>query len=140
MCQFSKSHKNTCSLGVCSTHTPAGPELSVLLFVPQRTFIPTTGHGPCTGVDTNFQAGIMDFLGHTINATWEFLRVRNEVSRRVTSSRPAVIQDNIFVSQILESELNNPINGIKDDLFIQITGERVPSILTTYNVRPKRAK
>lgn len=77
----------------------------------------------------------MNLLGQAVNAAGEFLQVWNQVSGGVTSSGPAVIQDNVFIAQILESIFDDLVNGVEDDLLVQITGEGIPRVLTTHNVR-----
>lgn len=63
------------------------------------------------------------------DSIWELLGVGDEVARRVPAGRPAVVQDHIFVSQVLEAKRNNPLRRIENDCLVEFTGERIPGVL-----------
>lgn len=95
----------------------------------QRAVVPSTGHGAGAGVDTDLHAHGVDFVCDVLDAVRELDWVGDKISRGVAACRPAVIHDDIVVSEIPEAEGDDFVCSIQDDLFVHVAAERVPGVL-----------
>lgn len=72
----------------------------------------------------------MDVVGDELHATREFHGIRHDFVRlRIAFAKgPAVVDDDVFVSGVLESELHEEIGGFEHDLLVDLLAERVPGV------------
>jgi hypothetical protein len=65
----------------------------------------------------------MNLFSQPVNAIRELGRVGNQIARRVPAGGPAVVEHNVLVAEILESESDDAFGGIEDDGFVEGASE-----------------
>jgi hypothetical protein len=103
--------------------------LSVNELTLEATGITGTGKSTCTGIHTEFKPLGMDVVSNCTHTVGEFLGVSNDSVIFISLlERPAVIYNYVFVSDVLETELNDFVGHIADHLFVDILTEGVPRV------------
>ena len=69
----------------------------------------------------------MNVVGNILHSVRELFRIGNDFIFLVSfSEAPAVVDDHIFISAVLESALNNKICGFHNYFFVYVLGKCVP--------------
>lgn len=72
----------------------------------------------------------MNAIGHMRHSIGKFGRVHLEVASGVPACRPAVVDKDVFIPEILETEIDHDLGRGEDDVFRDIAAEGVPSVLS----------
>ena len=69
----------------------------------------------------------MNIVRNILHAMGKFFGIGNDLVLFITLSQtPAIINDNVFVTAVLESAFNDKIGGFHNNFFVYILGKCVP--------------
>ena len=105
---------------------PACVRERILIFVAIAAGIATAGEITGITVDTEFHALGMGIRSESLDSGWELLFILMDEALLIPLSVPTVIYVHIDVASIDEAELHHLVDGVHDELFIDVGHEAVP--------------
>jgi hypothetical protein len=108
-------------------HTPLGIGLGINLFIAQRARTTLTGIGASIRVKTKLQTLGVGIVGKRLDTVGE-TRINNNLAVRSTARLPAVIKVDILVANLGKTSVNKSINGVLDQVLVDVTGKLVPAV------------
>ena len=95
---------------------PRRQRVSVLLLAAVGAGVAGAGEGPRVAVQAELQAQVVDLLRQAVHSLGELGRVGDEVARPIALlQRPAVVDVDVDVAQVLEAEVDEGLGGLQDD-------------------------
>lgn len=92
---------------------------------------PGAGHLSGTGVHAKFELLGVEIIGNRFQASWELAELRLELAIAVSTVDilPAVIEHDIVVSQVTQTQAQDLRRGTKEKVFGNVATESIPVVL-----------
>ena len=71
----------------------------------------------------------MELIRNTFHPTWELRTVGQQRALGATPGGPAIVEDDIVVTQVAKTKVDNLLGGREEEGFVDVAAEGVPVIL-----------
>ena len=95
---------------------------AVLVIIPDAA----AGVLAAVGVDARLEAETVDVVDQPLESVREALRMRLQVALLVTSAEEAVVRVDVDVADLVETELDDHVRGLLDDVLADVHAIGVP--------------
>ena len=110
-------------------HAPLREGLGIDILMVIAGGVTRTGPNAGAGIHAELQTFAVDVIGHGLHAVGEFLMIRNQAAIFVPLHfRPAVINDQIFISSGQIALFHHGISCFHNEFFVDICSKRIPGI------------
>ena len=88
--------------------------------------VTVTGEIACITVDSELQSFGMDVFSDGLHSGREFCRIRMYKTLLIPLAMPSVINVDIYITHICQTKVNQSIDGLFYDVFINVSHELIP--------------
>lgn len=117
-------------IGRLTVDTPRGESGSVNLLITKRPLVPTASRLPSIAINPKLQPKLMHLVRHMPNPIGELLLINDKLLGAVVPPEveiaPAVVNVDVLVSQVLETQVNDELRRLDEDGLVDVAPELVP--------------